>query len=72
VLSKKCITKSIDFLYKVWYNINQKVGGNMDDELIKLLIYYECIKDKENPKKEIVSNETFDKIIRETWGDDDL
>lgn len=41
----------------------------MDDELIKLLLYYECIKDKENPKKK---NETFDKIIRETWGDDDL
>ena len=44
----------------------------MDDELIKLLLYYECIKDKENFKKEIVNNETFDKIIREVWGDDDL
>lgn len=44
----------------------------MDDELIKLLLYYECIKDKENSKKEIVNNETFDKIIREVWGDDDL
>ena len=41
----------------------------MEDELIKLLLYYELKKDTDSNKQQI--NETFDKIIAEVWEEDD-